>query len=56
MARLLLISILASIIALPAIAARERSHKKGLKKALFFFLAFNLFYLVSVRYLYLRFL
>jgi nitrate reductase NapE component len=42
------------MIALPAIAARERIHAKALKRALFLFLAFNLFYLLSIRYLYIR--
>ncbi len=54
MARMLLISILVAIVALPVLAAREPRPGKALKKSLFYFIAFNLFYLFSVRYLYLR--
>ncbi|HTO99007.1 MAG TPA: hypothetical protein VMK66_18280 [Myxococcales bacterium] len=54
MARALLTSILVALIALPCLAARERNGKKGLKKTLFYYLAFNLFWLIAVRYLYMR--
>ena len=54
MAKLLLLSILISIIALPAIAAREKSAARGLKKTLVYYLAFNVFYVFAIRYLYVR--
>jgi hypothetical protein len=54
MARALLVSILVALVALPCLAARERSERKGLKRTLFFFLAFNVFWLFSVRFLYMR--
>ena len=52
MARLLLVSILVSLVALPCLAARERNEKRGLKKTLFYFVAFNVIWLFSVRFLY----
>jgi hypothetical protein len=54
MARMLLISILVALVALPSIAAREKNHTRALKKAVFLFVAFNILYLFSIRYLYIR--
>jgi hypothetical protein len=54
MARLLLLSILIALVLLPALAAREKNHVRALKKTLFFFVVFNVVYLFSVRYLYIR--
>jgi len=54
MAKLLLVSILISMIALPALAARDASSRRGLNKALIWFVAFNVVYLFAIRYLYLR--
>ena len=54
MAKLLLVSILIAMIALPALAARDPNAQRGLKKTLVWFLAFNVFYLFAIRYLYLR--
>jgi hypothetical protein len=55
MAKMLLLSILVSMIALPALAARDPNPARGLKKTLFFWLAFNVFYLFAVRVLFFRF-
>ena len=54
MAKLLLVSILFALIALPALAARDPNPRRSLKKALLSFVAFNFLYLLAVRYLYAR--
>jgi len=53
-AKLLLVSILVAVIAIPLRAARTRSAKLGLRKAVLWMLAFNLFYLFAVRIIYPR--
>ena len=53
-AKLLLVSILVAVIAIPLRAARTGSAKLGLRKAVLWMLAFNLFYLFAVRIIYPR--
>ena len=54
MQKLLLISILVTTMALPMRAARDGSAVRGLRRALAWAGAFNLFYLVAILYLYPR--
>jgi len=53
-AKLLLVSILVAVIAIPIRAARARSARAGLRMAVLWMLAFNLFYLFAVRVIYPR--
>ena len=53
-AKLLLVSILVAVIVIPIRAARARSARFGLRKMVFWMLAFNLFYLFAVRVIYPR--
>jgi hypothetical protein len=53
-AKLLLVSILIATIAIPIAAARAGRPRVGLRKAVFWLLAFNLFYLFVVRFIYPR--
>ena len=55
-AKLLLFSVVAMLVAIPVLAARDRSAKRGLKRALFLVLVFNLLYVLIVRFIYPRFL
>ncbi len=52
--KLILISILFATVVIPTWAAGERSARRGLSKALFAMLAFNVFYLLAVVLVYLR--
>ncbi|MEO6238917.1 MAG: hypothetical protein ABIQ52_18125 [Vicinamibacterales bacterium] len=56
MAKLLLLSIVILLIAIPILASRDRNPRRGLKRALLWMLAFNLFYVVIVRFIYPHFL
>jgi hypothetical protein len=51
-AKLLLLSVVIMTVAIPIFAARDASPRRGLKRALFYFLVFNVAYLLAVRYLY----
>jgi hypothetical protein len=51
-AKLLLLSVIIAMIALPILAARETNAQRGLKKTLLLVLAFNLLYLLAVRFIY----
>jgi hypothetical protein len=53
-AKILLVSILIAVIAIPIRAARTRSPRLGLRRAVLWMLAFNLFYLFAVRIIYPR--
>ena len=55
-AKLLLLSVVVMMVAIPVLAARDRSPKRGLKRALFLMLAFNLLYVLIVRFIYPRFI
>jgi len=54
MIKALLISILIAIIAIPTLAARERSAHQGLKRALFYTFVYELFYLFLLMFIYPR--
>jgi hypothetical protein len=51
-AKLLLLSVILAVIGVPLLFARDKSDRRGLQKVLFAMLAFNLFYLFAVRYIY----
>ena len=50
MAKLLLVSILVATVAIPALAARARSPRVGLRRALYGTLAFDALYLLVARF------
>jgi hypothetical protein len=54
MAKLLLLSIIFATIALPARAARLKNPKLGLKKTVTWLIAFNLFYVFALMYIFGR--
>ena len=54
MQKLLLLSVLFAVIVVPALAARSSSPQRGFKRALFFFLAFCIAYVVALKYAYFR--
>lgn len=54
MRSLLAQSILFALIAIPILAARERSAVRGLKKALFIYVCFAIVYTLALRFIYPR--
>jgi hypothetical protein len=52
MAKLLLLSVMIMMVAIPVLAARDRSPKRGLQKTILFVVLFNIFYVLALRYLY----
>jgi hypothetical protein len=52
MAKLLLLSVLIMMIAIPVLSARDRSARRGLQKAIILTILFNLFYLFALRFIY----
>jgi hypothetical protein len=54
MAKVLLLSIMIGIVALPARAAREKDPQLGLRKALTWVAVFNVLYLISLRFIWHR--
>lgn len=54
MAKLLLLSIMLGTVALPARAARHKSARMGLRKALIWVATFNVIYLISLRLIWHR--
>jgi membrane-associated HD superfamily phosphohydrolase len=53
-AKLLLLSVVIALIALPLLTARDRNARRGLKKAILLVITFNLLYLFLVRFVYPR--
>jgi hypothetical protein len=51
MGKLLLLSVILGSIALPARASRDPNPRRGLRKALIWVAAFNLFYVFSLRFI-----
>jgi hypothetical protein len=51
-AKLLLLSVVVMMIAVPVLMAGHRHAQGGLKRALFLFFAFNVLYLLAVRFVY----
>lgn len=54
MEKLLLLSVLIALVALPVNAARARHPSRALKRALVGLALFNLFYVVGLRFIYPR--
>ena len=54
MQKLLLLSILFALMAIPALAARDPNPRRGFKRAMFFFLAFCIAYAMALKYVYFR--
>lgn len=50
----LLISILVATIAIPIWAAKEENATKATKKAIFFLFAYNVFYVLALRFVFFR--
>jgi hypothetical protein len=51
-AKLLLLSVVIAMIALPVLTARDKSGRRGLRKLLLLAFLFNVFYLFAVRFIY----
>ena len=54
MRKLLLISMVLSLIVIPILASREKSGSRSLKKTALLIVLFNLFFLVALRFVYSR--
>ena len=52
MAKLLLLSVVIMMVAIPVLTARDRSAKRGLQKAIILMIVFNIFYVLAVRFIY----
>jgi uncharacterized membrane protein YwaF len=52
MAKLLLLSVVIMMVAIPVLAARDRSAKRGLQKAILLVIVFNIFYVFVHRFIY----
>ena len=52
MAKLLLLSVVIMMIAIPVLTSRDLSGRRGLKRALVLIFFYNLFYLFAVRFIY----
>jgi hypothetical protein len=52
MQKFLMLSVVLATICLPVMAARERRASRALKKTLLLIFAFNLFYLIAMRFFY----
>jgi hypothetical protein len=52
MAKLLLLSCVIAIIAIPVVTARVKSPRRGLQLTVILIAVFNLFYLFAVRFIY----
>lgn len=49
---LVLRSVLAALLVIPLVAARETNPMRGLKKALVWFVGFNLLYMLALRFVF----
>lgn len=54
MGKLVLLSIIIMMFAIPIVAGRARNPRQGLTRTLMLMFLFNLFYLFAVRYIYPR--
>jgi hypothetical protein len=52
MAKLLLLSVVIMMVAIPVLAARDRSPRRGLQKTILLVIAFNIFYVFVHRFIY----
>ncbi len=55
MGKLILLSVVLALVIVPIVAASDRDAGRGLKRAVFAVVAFNLFYAFALRYLFPRF-
>jgi len=53
-AKLLLFSVIIAMIAIPTICARERDARRGFQRMVILLVAYNLFYLLALRFIYPR--
>jgi hypothetical protein len=51
-AKLLLLSVVVMMMAIPVLTARHQNAQRGLTRAIFLFFAFNVLYLLAVRFVY----
>jgi hypothetical protein len=51
-AKLVLLSSVIAMFAIPLLAGRARSARRGLRKMILLMVAFNLFYVLALRYIY----
>jgi hypothetical protein len=51
-AKLLLLSVVIAVCAVPLLAGRDRNPRRGLKKTVLLIFGFNLLYLFAVRFIY----
>jgi hypothetical protein len=54
LAKMILISVLIAMIAVPLVASQAKSSQRGLRWTVFGILIFNIFYLIAIRYIYPR--
>jgi hypothetical protein len=54
MAKLLLLSTVIALVAIPIACSEDKSPRRGLQKVMLLLVAYNLFYLFAVRYIYPR--
>ena len=54
MAKLVLLSVVIGMIAVPVMMAREKNPRRGLQRLILTIIFFNLFYLFAVRWIYPR--
>jgi hypothetical protein len=54
--KLILLSVVIAMIAIPVLAARDRNPNRAFRRTVFFIFIFNAFYWLAVRFIYPRFL
>ena len=54
LAKLLLFSVIIMMIAIPVVCAREKDARRGFQRMVLILVAYNLFYLFAVRFIYPR--
>ena len=52
MAKMVLLSVIIAIVAIPLVAARSKSPRRGLQVTIIAIVLFNFFYLFAVRFIY----
>jgi hypothetical protein len=50
MSKALILSAVIAIVAIPVVASRDKNPKAGLKKALWYTIVFNVFYMLALRF------
>jgi len=54
MAKLVLLSVVIGLVAIPIVVAREKDARRGFQRLVFLIVTFNLLYLFAVRFIYPR--